>query len=394
MTAGTFRGPVLFSYAFRPFFLAAALWAVVDVAVWMGLFAHGGALPSRFDTLSWHIHEMLFGFVMAAIAGFLLTAVANWTGRPPVRGMLLAVLVLLWALGRLACWYSALIPAPLAILADLALPLLLAAVVAREVVAARNWRNIVMVAPVLVLAGANLLMYCEAIGGPVAAGLGWRLGVAAILVLISAIGGRIIPAFTRNWLAKTGQPGPAPHGAVDRLALATLHIALLLWAFFPDFSGSGAMLLLAALFNGWRLSRWRGGKTCAEPMLLILHVGYGWLVFGVALLGLVASGWPLPIAVPVSAALHSLTAGTIGTMILAVMTRVSRGHTGRALTADTVTVIIYLLISAAAVTRVLAAFGIWNIALLMVAALLWAGAFLLFLVAYGPLLLQPRADTK
>lgn len=393
MTASTFRGPVFLSYAFRPFFLAAALWAVVDVAVWMGLFTHGGGLPSRFDALSWHIHEMLFGFVMAAIAGFLLTAVANWTGRAPVRGSLLGVLVLLWAAGRLACWYSAQIPAPLVIATDLAFPLLLAGLVAREVVAARNWHNGMMVAPVLVLAGANLLMHCEAIGGPVPAGLGWRLGIAAILVLISAVGGRIVPAFTRNWLAKAGragQPGPAPHGMIDRLALASLHGAVLLWAFLPDFTGSGVALLIAALFNGWRLLRWQGAQTLAEPLLLILHVGYGWLVAGVALLGLTAVGGP----VPASAALHCLTAGAIGTMILAVMTRVSLGHTGRALAANGATVAIYLLITTAALTRVLAAFGIWNLGLLTVAALAWAGAFLLFLAVYGPILLQPRADAK
>jgi len=387
MRAPDSSSPIFLSYGFRPFFMLSAVWALADMLLWMTLFEHGGDLPSRFDPLTWHIHEMLFGFIMAAIAGFLLTAVANWTGRPPIKGKLLGLLVLLWIAGRLACLFSLRLAPWLSIVLDLAFPLLLACLVAREVIAARNWRNLMMAAPVLVLGGANLLMHLEAQGMAIPAGLGWRLAIAAILTLLSAVAGRIIPAFTRNWLAKQGKPGPAPHGVVDRLALSALHIGVLLWALLPDSRVSGAVLLLAAALNAWRLIRWHGGRTMEEPLLLILHIAYGWLTIGLGLLGAAAMGWDIPL----SAALHSLTVGAMSTMILAVMTRATRGHTGRALSADKLTRVIFILILSAAVTRVLAAFDIWTNTFLSISAGLWAAAFLSFLGGYGPMFLRPRA---
>lgn len=371
---------------FRPFFLAAAVWAAVDAVIWMSLFEHGGGLPSYFDPLAWHIHEMLFGFVMAAIAGFLLTAVASWTGRPPVRGWRLGLLAAAWMAGRLACAFSARMAPWCAVVLDLALPLLLVPLIAREVVAARNWRNLAMLAPVIVLAIANLLMHLEALGLVTQAGLGWRLGIAAVLVLVSAVAGRIVPAFTRNWLVKRGEEGPAAHGMVDRLALGGLHVAVLFWAFWPDMRVTGFLLLAGAALNAVRLFRWQGVKTRQEPLLLVLHVGYAWLAAGVALLGLsVLGGW-----VPTSAALHSLTVGTMSTMILAVMTRATRGHTGRPLTADRWTRFIYAAIFIAACARVLAGFGIWTNGLLILSAIAWAAAFLGFAGVYGPMLLRKR----
>jgi uncharacterized protein involved in response to NO len=242
--------PVFLTQGFRPFFLAAGLWAAAALALWIVMFATGAALPSRFDPLSWHIHEMLFGFVMAAIGGFLLTAIPNWTKRLPVRGFPLAVLAGLWLLGRIACLISALVPAELAVAADLAFPAALAAVVAREIVAGRNWRNLAMVAPVTVLGIANLLMHLEADGVAVPSGLGWRLGLAAVIVLISVMAGRIVPSFTRNWLAK--RPGarlPAVPGRIDQAALGILHAGLFGWAFFPAFRAVGLLLLLGAVLN-------------------------------------------------------------------------------------------------------------------------------------------------
>lgn len=379
-------GYVLLSYGFRPFFLAAAAWAMVDIILWMSLFEHGGNLPSRFDPLSWHIHEMLFGFIMAAIAGFLLTAVANWTGRPPIRGWLLGLLVTAWVVGRLACMFSLAMNPWLVIILDLALPVLLVLLVAREIVQARNWRNLVMVAPVTVLAIANLLMHLESIGANVAPGLGWRLGIASVLVLVSAVAGRIVPAFTRNWLRKRGAEGPAPHGVVDRLALGGLHVALFVWVFLPADTVSGILLLMGSLLNAGRLFRWQGQKTQDEPLLLILHIGYAWLVIGVALLGVSTFAGP----VPLSAALHSLTVGAMGTMIVAIMTRVTRGHTGRPLTAAGVTQVLFAAIQAATVTRVLAGFEIWTNGLLTLSAICWILAFVGFVVIYGPMLARKR----
>ena len=380
--------PAFLSQGFRPFFLAAGLWSAVALAVWIIMFATGSAMPSRFDPLAWHIHEMLFGFVMAAIAGFLLTAIPNWTGRLPVSGGPLALLAALWLLGRVACLISALVPPWIAIAADLSFPVALVGVVAREIVAGRNWRNLAVVAPVSVLGIANLLMHLEANSVAVPSGLGWRLGLAGVIVLISVMGGRIVPSFTRNWLARRAGSGlPAGHGRIDRVALGILHAGLVGWAFLPAVWPVGLLLLLGAAINLWRLLRWRGIATTAEPLLLVLHVGYAWLVLGVALLGLAVLGAD----VPLSAAVHALTVGAIGTMILAVMTRATLGHVGRELSADRVTVLIYGLVTLAAITRIAAAFGAgWTMPLLIIAAGLWIAAFAAFVLAYGPMLILPR----
>ena len=376
--------PAFLSYGFRPFFLMGALWSAAALLVWIVVFVAGSSLPSRFDPLGWHIHEMLFGFVMATIAGFLLTAIANWSGRQPVNGALLALLAALWLFGRLVCLISAFLPAWLAAAGDLAFPALLAGVVAREIVAGRNWRNLPMIGAVTVLGIANLLMHLEAAGVSVPLGLGWRLGLAAVIVLISVVGGRIVPSFTRNWLAKRQtQNLPGPPGIIDRAALGTLHAGLFGWAFAPDFPPLGLLLLVSAALNLWRLTRWRGAATAAEPLLLVLHVGYAWMVFGAALLGLSM----LYADVPLTAAVHALTAGAIGTMTLAVMTRATRGHTGRELSADSVTSTIYVLVNLAAVMRVTAAF--WSMPLLVGSACLWIAAFAGFVLCYSPMLLRP-----
>ncbi len=210
--------------AFRPFFLAASAWSAAALAGWVVMLTLGLTLPSRFAPLTWHIHEMLFGFVLAAIAGFMLTAIPNWTGRAPISGKPLAALATLWLAGRLACLASALIPLWLAAAIDLTFPFLLCSVAAREIICSRNWRNLPMPVPIAILSFADLLMHLELAGFAVPVGLGWRLGLAAIMVLISVVAGRIIPVFTRNWLAKRGVADlPATHGTVDSIALGTLH---------------------------------------------------------------------------------------------------------------------------------------------------------------------------
>ncbi len=381
--------PAFLAQGFRPFFLAAGLWSAAALALWIVMFATGAALPSRFAPLAWHIHEMLFGFVMAAIAGFLLTAIPNWTRRRPVGGIPLALLAGLWLLGRIVCLVSALLPPVVAAAADLSFPVVLVAVVAREIVAGRNWRNLPMVVPVTVLGIADLLMHLEAAGRAVPAGLGWRLGLAAVIVLISVVAGRIVPSFTRNWLAKRRVADlPAGPGPLDRAALGVLHAGLVGWAFLPGFRPAGLVLLIGAALNLRRLAGWRGGATVAEPLLLILHFGYAWLVLGAALLGLAVLDADLPPA----AAIHALAAGAAGTMILAVMTRVARGHSGRDLSADRATGLLYILVTLAAIARVASAFaGGWTMPLLIVSAGLWIAAFAGFALCYGPMLLRPPA---
>jgi uncharacterized protein involved in response to NO len=380
--------PPVLTQGFRPFFLAAGFWSITALAIWIAMLTTGSTLPSRFDPLSWHIHEMMFGFVMAAIAGFLLTAIPNWTRRLPINGRPLALLVGLWLLGRLVCLVSALVPFWLAVAADLAFPAVLVAVAALEIVAGRNWRNLPMVVPVSVLGVASLMMHLETGGFAVPAGLGWRLGLVAVIILISVVAGRIVPSFTRNWLAKRGSfELPSVHGLVDRAAPGILHLGLLAWAFDLEARFVGPMLMLGAALNFWRMLRWRGGATSAEPLLMVLHVGYGWLVIGVGLLGLTTSGFE----VPLSAAIHSLTAGAIGTMVLAVMTRTTLGHTGRTLSADRTTGLIYILVALAAVVRVTAAFEAdLTMPLLIASAGFWIAGFAIFLLRYGPFLLNPR----
>jgi len=225
----------------------------------------------------------------------------------------LIALVALWLLGRVVCLISAMLPLWLVAVVDLAFPIALCTVAAREIIAARNWRNLMMPLPIGALTIANLLMYLELARFNVPAGLGWRLAIAAIIALISAVGGRIIPAFTRNWLVmRQITPLPAAHARLDSAALAILHTGLLGWAFFPDSRLVGAVLLLGAATNLWRLARWRGTATLREPLLAILHVGYAWVAIGAALL----AGSLLTTAIPEPAAIHALTAGAIGTMVL------------------------------------------------------------------------------
>lgn len=377
------------SYGFRPFFLGAALWATVAAALWIVMLTMGLTLPTRFDPLDWHVHEMLFGFVFAAVAGFLLTAIPEWTGRAPVSGTLLGLLSGLWLLGRIDALFCDFIPVWLTIAADIAFPAVLAGLVAREILASGDRRNRPMVVPVTVLALAQLLMDLAAVAGVSRLdGYGWRLGLTAVLILISVIGGRIVPAFTRNWLARRGdEPLPPAAGLIDRAALGVLHAALLAWVLAPQSRATGAALLCGAAVNLWRLSRWRGAATRPEPLLLALHAGYAWLVSGVAALGFAT--WDT--AFPLSAAIHTLTVGAIGTMILAVMTRATRGHTGRVLTADRSTALIYLLVALATVARITAAFPLQaHVYWLVCAAALWIGAFGLFSFRYAPYLLRPR----
>ncbi len=388
-----YSGPAILAVGFRPFFLGAGLWAAGAVALWLAQLAGWPALPSAFDPIAWHAHEMLFGYVTAVIAGFLLTAIPNWTGRLPVCGWQLGLLFALWCVGRVAVGVSAWIGPATAAALDLAFPVALCAVVLREILAGGNWRNLPVTAIVAVLAASNGLVHLEALGLAPTADLGLRLGIAAIAILIALVGGRVVPSFTRNWLAKRGEAVlPRPFGRLDRLAVAATVAAGLAWTFAPEALASGALALLAAALGGARLAGWRGQRTLCEPLVWVLHLGYAWLVAGFALLGAAVLGAAMLVpALPPSAALHALTAGAMGTMTLAIMTRATLGHSGQALTAGPGTAAIYALVGAAALMRVLAPLTALDAALLFgLSGLAWIGAFALFVVLYGPLLVGRR----
>ena len=382
-------GPAILSAGFRPFFLLAALWAAIAIPLWLAIFTGQTDMPTRLDPVVWHVHEMIFGFGAAAVAGFLLTAIPNWTGRMPLQGGPLAGLVLLWAAGRAAVLSSAWIGAASAAVLDLAFPAVFFAVVAREILAGRNWRNLPMLVALALLFSGNLLVHLDALGVAATSSLGNRLGIATLLLLISLVGGRIIPSFTSNWLAKQ-QPAvaaPASFGPFDRIALILTALALAVWVGAPDTSLAAPVEIAAGVAAAARLVRWRGYAAWREPLLWILHLGYAWLAAGLLLLGINSFAGLLP----QTAALHALTAGAVGTMTLAVMTRATLGHTGRALTAGPGTTAIYALVTLAAVLRVLAGMtGAVYEPMLLAAGAAWSGAFGLFVVLYGGALMRPR----
>lgn len=382
-------GPAILSAGFRPFFLAASIWAAVAIPVWLGAYAEGFIVPTQLSPLVWHAHEMIFGFAAAVVAGFMLTAIPNWTGRMPLQGAPLAILLSLWALGRLGILLSGELGTSAAAAADLSFPAAFLAVVAREILAGRNWRNLPMLGALALLLVGNLLVHIDALGFADTAQLGNRLGLVTLFMLISLVGGRIIPSFTHNWLAKMRPEiaPPASEGRFDIAVLVVTGVALLVWAFAPDASVTSWAVLAAGVAVALRLSRWRGLRTVREPLLLILHIGYGWLAFGLLLLGFDGLFDMLASA----AALHALTAGAIGTMMLAVMTRASLGHTGRPLRAGPATKAIYVLITVAALLRVLAPLAGSRIEIaLWLAGTAWTGAFGLFAIRYGPALARPR----
>ncbi len=382
-------GPTILSYGFRPFFLGAAVWAALAMGLWLAMLAGRITLPSAFEPFAWHAHEFLYGYLGAVIAGFLFTAVPNWTGRLPIVGWRLGALTLVWVAGRLAVTLGAGWPAGLVAAADLAFPLIFALAIGREIVVGRNWRNLVVLAMLAVFALGNALFHWEAAQGQSAAqGFGLRLGLGAGVMMIAVIGGRIVPSFTRNWLVKQapGQLPVPPMRAFDKVTLGGLLLALLLWLVLPDHRLTGVALAVVGVLHLLRLSRWAGQRTLAEPLVAVLHLGYALLPMGALAMAVEIL---LPEAFGMAAAQHLWMAGAIGLMTLAVMTRATLGHTGQALTARRGTVLIYGALVASVLFRLAA--GLWSglsTPLLTLASLSWILAFGGFAVGYGALLLR------
>jgi uncharacterized protein involved in response to NO len=374
-------GPAILRQGFRLFFPAAGVWALSAVAIWLAAFQGLVSIPTAFGPVAWHAHEMLFGFVPAAIAGFLLTAMPNWTGRRPIQGLPLAILFTLWLAGRAAVGSSALIGAGTAAVVDLAFLAALFGTALHEIVAGRNWRNLPITVFLVALFAANALTHLQAVGLSETGAAGQRLGIAVVVILISLIGGRIIPSFTRNWLRQRGATRmPAEHGALDGASIVILIAALLAWVVAPQYPASGIGLILAAALALLRLARWQGRQTLAEPLLWSLHVGYAWVPVGLLLLG---ASFFVP-SLSANIGVHALTVGAIGSMTLAVMTRATLGHSGRTLTADRWTAAIYLFVAAAAVLRIAAPILVEAyLPLLWASAAAWIAAFGIFALRYS-----------
>ncbi|MFG1299911.1 NnrS family protein [Xanthobacter sp. V3C-3] len=376
-------GPALLSRGFRPFFLGAGVFALAAIAIWPAVFLGALRLPTAFSATAWHAHEMLFGYGAAVVAGFLLTAIPNWTGRLPVAGAALGGLALLWLAGRGAVLVSDLIGWLPAAVIDVAFLAVFTAVVAREIAAGRNWRNLKVAGVVVLLALANAGFHLEAHwtgGGDDAA----RAALALIVALILLFGGRVVPSFTGNWLARRGEARPAPFDRRDGVLLVASALALAGWVIAPEGAATGIALLLAGGGNLYRLSRWRGWRTGADPLVLVLHAA-----FLLAALGFLAAGAHAlaPERVPEAVGLHVWAIGGIGGMTLAMMTRATLGHTGRALAASPGTVAVYALVAVALAARV--AMALWpqeTTAFMTLAAAAWCLAFAGFVGIYGPML--------
>jgi len=383
-----YAGPALLSYGFRPFFLFGAIYAGLTILAWLPMFYGELEVASAFAPIDWHVHEMLYGYLPAIVAGFLLTAIPNWTGRLPIQGMPLLVLFAVWLAGRVCVTLSAQI-GWLAAVIDCGFLVLLVAACAREVIIGKNWRNLRVIGIIVLMLAGNIAFHAEAhVRGH--AEYGTRVGIAAIVLLLALIGGRIIPSFTRNWLVRENAGRlPEPFSYFDGAAIAVSAVALALWIAQPSGWLSAATLLVAAVLNVVRLARWAGDRTTRDRLVLILHVGYGFVPLGFLLAGLGALDM-----IVASAAIHAWMVGAAGTLTLAVMTRASLGHTGNALAASPATQTIYLAVVIAALARICSSLEpAWSDWTLHVAAYAWAVAFLGFAAAYGPLLLRARRGT-
>jgi uncharacterized protein involved in response to NO len=383
-----YRGPAFFSSGFRPFFLSAALFAGVAVPAWILMLGGVGGVTVLYPARVWHVHEMVFGFLPAVIMGFMLTAIPNWTDRPPIRGLELAGLWSLWLAGRFAIAVPVLNPSTTAVV-DGAFLVAAAGLVWREIAAANSWTHAPMGVLISLYAVANILFHVLTLGEQ-GADLPPRMALGVILVLLTVIGGRIIPNFTEEFFEVRGRPErPAPFSRYDEMSILLVVFTTVSWIAQPWGMVTGWMFVLAGVVNAGRLARWRGWLTWPEPLVLVLHVGYGWVVAALLLFG----GSLLGVGLTPQDALHALTTGAIGVMTLGVMTRASLGHTGRQRHAGPLTVTIYLLAFLGALIRVFGpATGLTSHLVMGLATASWSGAYILFALSYGPFLLRPSLD--
>ena len=381
------ESPIL-QNSFRPFFIVAGIWATLTVPFWILNYFGIFTVADNFDILLWHQHEMLYGFIAAAITGFILTAIPNWTGRLPIKNKPLGFLVFLWIVGRIGFLTITIFDVKVTALMDLPFLIVLVLVILREIVSGKNWRNLPVIILISLFTLGNILVHLQLLDVIESAELGIRLSIFVLSILLALIGGRIVPSFTRNWLSQN-QVNRFPSGAgiFDKVCLVSLVVFVIAQIITPYHQLTSLLALLAGLLQGIRLIRWKVWLTLSEPLIWILHVGYMWLSVALVLIGLAG----LTDFVPYTSSYHALTIGAFSTMILGVMTRVSLGHTGRTLKATFGTTTIYVFITIASVLRVSESFlnDSRNL-ILSFSGIFWTLSFALFVFIYFPILTQPR----
>ena len=375
-----------FALGFRPFFLAAGLYAVLMMALWL-LVLRGSLHLGSLSPYVWHGHEMLFGFAVAVIAGFLLTAAQNWTGIRTPSGPPLVALFLLWLAGRLSFLIAG-IPLSLIALIDLLFLPALAITLAWPIIKAKQPHNAPFPILLLVLTAANVLVHVEALGWATTARLGLHLAAYVVVTIIVVMGGRVIPSFTDNKLRTRARRWKTIEWLVPPATLGALVAALIA----PDSRVTALLAAIAATVHVIRLAGWYTSKLWSEPLLWILHLGYAWIALGFVLLALSAAG----IHAAAVSSLHAFTAGGIGALTLGMMARVSLGHTGRMLEPAPVMTLAFVAINLAALIRVTVPlfFPAAYAQGMAAAGLVWMAAFGLFVAIYTPILLRPRIDGK
>ena len=383
----------VFDQGFRPFFWLAGVWAALPLGLWVGVLAGLWTFPAAWGVMMWHGHEMVFGFVPAAIAGFLLTAVPKWTNTPAVRGAWLGVLVGVWVAGRVALLAASVLAPWLVAGLDLLFLPCLAGFVAAPIVRARRSRNYGFPVLLVLLVGANGLTHLWALGlASSTALLGLRMGVYVELMLVLVVGGRIVPNFTKSAFERAGRDLPLwTSVTLDRLSLGIGVAALTLDLFAPG-PVAGGLCALAALLLLVRLLGWRSLSTLGDSLVSVLHAGLAFLVLGFAL----RAATDLGLAAPGTAPLHLFTAGGLGLMVLAVMSRAALGHTGRPLQASRGLRLAFLLVALGALTRGLLPYAGGELAARapVIGGSLWALGYLLYVIVFTPILMRPRVDGK
>ena len=384
---------VPFAYGFRPFFLAAGWYALIAIGIWLALYQAGLAPFGSLPAFQWHAHEMLYGFVAAAIAGFMLTAVPSWTGERGFAGRPLIVLATLWLLGRIAIAAAGVLPLPLVATVELSFLPALAVTIAPSLFRSSNRNKPLLIVLFALWATDAAFLYALGDHNVALASRALRTALDIVLLLVTVIGGRVVPAFTAGALRKRGiEPRVRSHRVVEIAAIGSMAVLVVAEIVAPNHGFTAAVALVAALAHATRLAGWQTLKAFSEPIVWVLHAAYAWLPIGLFLKAtwLIfsitwAAHWP-----------HALGAGAAATMILAVMTRASLGHTGRPLVVSKAIAWAYGLLTAAAAVRV---FGpsllpITYAHVIVCAGVLWIAAFLLYVIVYTPILLCPRADGK